>query len=121
MDTNSSGNAGKQIPTIDFTNGKANKNAAMAVLSYLGPLIIVSYIVANKDPFVKFHIKQGLVLLVIEVAIWIIGSHIWMLWPLLYLVNIGVLILAIIGIINAVQSREKLLPLVGKYASYFKI
>ena len=34
----------------------------MAVLSYIGPLVIVSYIVANNDPFVKFHIKQGLVL-----------------------------------------------------------
>jgi uncharacterized membrane protein len=93
----------------------------MAVLAYLGPLIVISYIVSNKDPLVKFHIKQGLVLLVIEVAIWVIGSFIWMLWPLLYLAEIGVLILAIIGIINAVQSKEKLLPLVGKYASYFRI
>ncbi|MDR3558342.1 MAG: hypothetical protein P4L61_02310 [Candidatus Pacebacteria bacterium] len=121
MDTNPSPATENQTPTIDFTNGRANKNAAMAVLSYLGPLIIISYIVSNKDHFVKFHIKQGLVLLVIEVAIWIIGSLIWMLWPLMYLANIGVLVLAIIGIINAVKSDEKPLPLVGKYASYFKI
>ncbi len=119
MDTNST--SAPETKPSSSANGKANPNAAMAVLAYLGPLVIVSYIVANKDPFVKFHIKQGLVLLSIEVAIWIIGSVIWMLWPLLYLVNVLTLAFAIVGIVRAVKGEEKPLPLVGKYASYFKI
>ena len=46
------------------------KDVLMAVLAYIGPLVIISYIQAKNDLFVKFHIKQGLVLLVIEVAVW---------------------------------------------------
>lgn len=98
-----------------------NKNVGMAILAYIGPLVIVSYLVANSDAFVKFHIKQGLVLFVIEVAAWVIGSVIWVLLPLLYLINILVFVFAIIGIVYAAKGEEKNLPLVGKYATYFKI
>lgn len=93
----------------------------MAVLSYIGPLVIIPLIVAKDDPFVKFHIKQGLVLLVIEVAVWILGMFWWMLWPLYNLINLAMLILSIIGIVHAVRGHEKALPIVGKFASHFKI
>lgn len=95
-------------------------NVAMAVLSYIGPLVIVSYLTAKDDPFVKFHIKQGLVLLVADVALWIIGSMVYMLWPVIQLVNVAILILAIVGIINAVKGQQKELPFVGKFSSNFK-
>ena len=95
------------------------KNTLMAVLSYLGPLVIVSFLVANKDPFVKFHIKQGLVLLVIEIACSVLWSFMWQLWMILQLVNLATFILSIVGIINAVQGHEKELPLVGSFAKNF--
>ena len=79
-------------------------NVAMAVLSYIGPLVIVSYLSAKDDPFVKYHIKQGLVLLVIEVALSLIGSMVYMFWPVIQIVHIAVLILAIIGISNAIKG-----------------
>lgn len=98
----------------------AKHNVAMAVLAYIGPLIIVSYLVAKDDPFVKYHMRQGLVLLVIEVALSLLGSLVYMFWPIIQIINIVVLVLAIIGIINAVKGREKELPIVGKFASHFK-
>ena len=98
-----------------------HKNTLMAILAYIGPLVIVSYLVAKDDPFVKFHIKQGLVLIVIEIATDVVGMMIWQLWPLLQLVNLAVLVLAIIGIVAAAQSKEKELPLVGQFSSYFPI
>jgi uncharacterized membrane protein len=96
-------------------------NVTMSVLSYIGPLVIVSFIVAKDDPFVKFHIKQGLVLLVIEIALSLIGSMMHILWPIIQIVQLVVLVLAIIGIYNAVKGKEKELPLVGKFAQHFKI
>ncbi|OGF94685.1 hypothetical protein A2Y47_00725 [Candidatus Giovannonibacteria bacterium RIFCSPLOWO2_12_43_8] len=96
-------------------------NKLMGILAYLGPFIIVSYIVAKDDPFVKFHIKQGLVLFVIEVAVWFIGRMFWPFWMILNIVNLSVLILAIIGIVNAAHGEEKELPVVGKYSSHFPI
>lgn len=99
----------------------AGKNTLMAVLAYIGPLIIVSYIVAKDDSFVKFHIKQALVLFVIEIAVWFIGSMMWQFWMLLNLVNLAMLILSIIGIINAAQGKEQPLPLIGQYSAHFQI
>jgi uncharacterized membrane protein len=96
-----------------------NKNVAMGVLAYLGPLVIVSYLVAKDDPFVKFHIKQGLVLLVLDVAVWFIGSFTWRLWFILGWVNFAIAILVIIGIVKVVQGKQEPLPLVGQFASYF--
>lgn len=97
----------------------AHKNILMAILAYLGILVVVSYLVAKDDPFVKFHIKQGLVLLVGEVVLWILGMGLWQLWPLLSLINLAIFVLAIVGIVNAAQGQEKPLPLVGQWGSHF--
>lgn len=96
-----------------------SKNKAMAILAYIGILVVVSYLVANKDPFVKFHIKQGLLLLIIEVAVWLLSSFLWGFWMIWQLIDLVVLVLAIIGIVNAVQGKEKELPVIGSWARNF--
>jgi uncharacterized membrane protein len=100
---------------------KKGQNTLMAILSYVGPLIIVSYIMGKDDPFVKFHIKQGAVLFVVEVAMWFLVSMMIMLWPLWQLVNLAVFVMAIIGIINAAQGKEKELPFIGKFGHQFPL
>lgn len=103
-----------------------NETTIMAALSYFGPLVIIPYLTKKENPFVLFHIKQGLVLLVPYVALWALSNFMYMiligpLGSILGILNIALIILSIIGIINAVQKKEKSLPLVGKYSSYFKI
>src|SRR3989344_9381412 len=95
------------------------KNVLMAVLAYIGPLVIVSYVTAKDDAFVKFHIKQGLVLFVIEIGVWILGMMMWQLWPLFSIVNLATVVLSIIGIINTLKGKEEQLPVVGKFSRYF--
>ena len=102
----------------------------MAILSYLGPLCLVPLLTGEKDEFVKFHVKQGLVLFIFEALVWIIfslilGSMTWswytwgalgmfsMLQTLLYLC-VG--ILSVVGIINVLNGQRKELPFVGKFA-----
>lgn len=97
------------------------KNVLMAVLAYIGPLVIVSYVTAKDDAFVKFHIKQGLVLFAIELVVWVLGMMLWQLWPLLSIVNLATIILSIIGIINAVKGKEEELPVVGKFSKHFPL
>jgi len=100
----------------------ADNSAVMSVLAYIGILVVIPFIVAKDNPIVKFHIKQGLVLLVIEIAVWVVGTFLWMtwvIWPLLSLVNLATLILSIIGIINVIQHKQKELPIVGAFASRF--
>ena len=93
-----------------------SNNTAMAVLSYLGPLVIIPFLLAKDDPFVKFHIKQGIVLVVIEILFSILTSIFWMLWMIYNLVNLGIVILIIIGILNAIKGEQKELPVVGQFA-----
>ena len=97
------------------TDAKTNRTI-MGILAYLGILIIIPFLLAKDDPFVKFHIRQGLVLLVINIVAWVLVSVSWQLWPLFQLVNLGVLVLVIIGIVNVVQHKESELPLVGSFA-----
>ena len=107
-------------PTASTPINAGKKNVLMGILAYIGPLIIVSYLVAKDDPFVKFHIKQALVLIVIEAAVWVLGMIMSPLWMLGQFINLAALILAIIGIVNAAQGQEKNLPIVGEYASHFR-
>jgi uncharacterized membrane protein len=99
----------------------AEHNTLMAILAYIGPLVIVSYLVAQNEPFVKFHIKQGLVLLIGWVIMGILGTTFWNFWWFINLINLGILILAIIGIINASKGEEKELPFVGHIGRKFNI
>jgi uncharacterized membrane protein len=104
-----------------MNNDGVHKNVLMAILAYIGPLVIVSYIVAKDDPFVKFHIKQGLVLFVVEVAVWFLEMFMWQLWELFNLIDLAALIFAIIGIVYASQGKETKLPFIGDFARYFPI
>jgi len=98
------------------------KNVGMGVLCYLGILVLIPLLTeAKDDPFVKFHIKQGLVLLIFAVIInvvlvipvlgWIIGAVGWII----------TVYLMIVGIINVVNGEEKQLPILGQYGENFKI
>ena len=99
----------------------SQKNVLMAVFSYLGPLIIISYLTAKEDSFVKFHIRQGAVLFGIEIALMILTSMFYPLMMLSWLINLGILILSIIGIVNAVKGKEEELPLVGHLAVHIPL
>ena len=98
----------------------AGKNTGMAILAYLGILIIIPFLTdAKKDPFVKFHMRQGLTLIVSEVVcmfIVIVPVLGWIAAPILWIFNF---VMVILGIINAVSGKEKELPLIGKFAKSF--
>ncbi|MDE2021381.1 MAG: hypothetical protein KGI71_00410 [Patescibacteria group bacterium] len=99
----------------------SRKNTFVAAMSYFGPLVVVSYVLAKKDSFVMFHIRQAAVLFCIEVALWVLTSFFWPLWLFWQLINLGIFVLAIIGIVHAVQSEETELPLVGHLAVHIPL
>lgn len=117
------------------TVSKTGDNSkACAILSYI--LIgIIWYFIDEKlknNKFVKYHVKQGLVLLIASIAYCIvlqiilsilfnpftIGAFLW-LFSILRLLGYVPLIWAIIGMINAANNNEKELPIIGKYADNF--
>ena len=110
----------EQTPPHDHS-AHAQNHTLMAVLAYLGILVVIPFLMAKDDAFVKYHIRQGLVLVVIEIAVWVLSAMSWQLWPLLQIVNLGALILAIIGIVNVINHKETELPLVGSFAKHINI
>ncbi len=100
---------------------QVSNNTLMGVLAYLGPLVIISYITSKDNAFVKFHIKQGLVVFALEVIAWILASMLWSLWMIVNLINIATLVFSILGIINVVQGKMKELPIIGGFAKNFNI
>ena len=107
-------------PLLSEHSVKPEHRKLMSVLAYLGILIVIPFIMAKYDPTVKFHIKQGLVLFVIEAVVWMISTMmLGSLFQLLRLVNFFTLVLAIVGIVNVVQDKQKELPLVGSFAKHF--
>ena len=93
----------------------------MSVLAYLGPLVIIPFLAAKNDLVVKFHIKQGLVLVVIELAVYLLSMMVWMFAPIAMIVNLGVIVLSILGIVNVLQKKQVELPLVGQFGNKFNI
>lgn len=91
---------------------KFNWTTILALLSYLNILVIIPLIVSKNKPFVRFHAKQGVVLLA-YFAIALFTLHIPAvpyLFALLYLVCV------ICGIVNVARGGEKHLPIIGKIA-----
>lgn len=100
-----------------------NHDTLMGILCYLGPLVLIPYMTSLDDAFVKFHVKQGLVLFGLEVIIYLAHTMFYFggLYPIIMLLNLGTLLLTIIGIVNVVGRKEAALPLVGQLADQIKI
>lgn len=103
--------------------GAENKNI-MAIFAYLWILIIIPFLTdSKKEPFVKYHLKQGLALLIFEAVGWVLG---WFLifipflgWLIMWLWWLAALILTIVGVVNVLNGVEKELPLVGQFGKRF--
>jgi len=124
---------------VKKTKTKAFENRiAISVLAYM--LIgIIWYLVdeeAKKDEYTKFHVKQGIVLLIasiiysiiLGIIMTILGS-IFILIPgagLVLFTILGILyyvplIFCIIGIITAATDKQKELPIIGWFGNKFNI
>ncbi len=90
----------------------------MAVLAYLGILIVVPFLTeAHKDPFVKFHLKQGVVLIIFEIVGFFVGAIPVLGWFVGWLIWLATLVFVVIGIMNAASGDEKMLPVIGPFAT----
>ena len=87
-------------------------------------LVFVPILSGSKSEFVRFHANQGLVLFICSVLWnaldWILSRFVWFmdvgiisLGDLLGIVNLALVVLAIIGIVNACKSKKEELPFIG--------
>jgi len=115
--TNNLNNPNKPMPNTDNSGGKkVENNTAMGIIAYI--LFFVPLLTdAKNDPFVKYHVKQGLMVFLIALVAFIISPMIYL---VAWVINLFVLVMVILGIINVVNDKKEPLPLIGQYAEKFK-
>jgi len=90
------------------------KNTAAALSYVLGWITGIVFLLLEKDPFVRFHAMQSIIVfggLMILSLLPVVG---WILSPL---VMIGGFILWLVLIFKAYQGEEFMLPVVGEFAN----
>src|SRR3972149_6145763 len=92
------------------------RNTAAALSYVLGPITGVLFYVLEKDPFVRFHAMQSIVVFVLLFVLqWVFGLTLVLL-PLVPLISILGFVLWLLLIYKAWQGTEWEVPIVGKYA-----
>jgi uncharacterized membrane protein len=103
----------------------AENNKIFGILAYLSILVLVPIFAAKESPFAKYHANQGLVLLLlwisVTIVLWIIGTIFAFLPGSLYfvytilsaVVYFALVLLLILGVINAAAGKCVPLPVIG--------
>ncbi|MFH0987610.1 MAG: hypothetical protein V1841_01815 [Patescibacteria group bacterium] len=96
---------------------KKEKNTGMAILAYV--LFFIPLLTdAKNDPFVKYHVRQGLVLFIAWIVAGVLGSIFWI---IAWILPLLVFVLWIIGIMNAANGQEKPVPVIGQFGEKINI
>ncbi len=86
----------------------------VGAMSYLWVLILVPLLRRNEDPFIKYHLKQGVILLLL----WVLIPYVLLIpllgWILGAVLFAATLILWIIGMTTVLKGVERPLPVIGK-------
>lgn len=102
---------GKDITGID-------DDRIFAVMAYLFILVFVPLTIRRNDPFVLFHVKQGLVILV-GFVLAVIATY----WSNAFgsLLFLLLLIANVLGLVQALSGRRWKIPLIGDIAHRFTL
>ncbi|MCR4854485.1 MAG: zinc ribbon domain-containing protein [Prevotella sp.] len=117
--------------TADITNQfdpqDISQNKVMAVLAYFGILVLIPIFAAKESKFARFHSNQGLILLILGIALSIISSILstilfsisyklmWIMGIISFAIWVIIAVFFILGVINAAKGRAKELPLIGHF------
>ena len=98
----------------------------MGAIAYLGILFLVPLLAKKDSKFAIFHAKQGMVLFIVEVVLWIVNFVLtisiaglfiaWILWIIWLIIGV----MALIGLIQALSGKYWKLPVLGGWAESFK-
>ncbi len=121
MDYNAMGND----YTNNFDTQDINDNKVFAVLAYIPILFWLPLVAANGSKFGRFHANQGLLLLILDVALSIATSILSAI--LVWIPIVGAIVISLLGIVTGVvgiglmiygmvntgSGKAKELPIVG--------
>ena len=108
--------------TDEFDPSDIEQNKFMAILAYLSWLVLIPLFAAKESRFARFHCNQGLVLAIAEIIAWVLFGILkkipligWIFAALSWVLSLICLVMAVIGILNAVGGKAKDLPVIGSF------
>lgn len=101
------------VNTAPAADPDIQKNKALAVLCYIGGFLLVPLIAAHDSPYVRFHLNNGLWLLICYLICACVPFVGWAAVVVLFVFNI-------IGIVRCAQGKYEGLPVLGNFAKFFK-
>lgn len=107
--------------TNEFDANDIQANKAMGILAYIGPLVFIPMFACKNSKFAQSNAEQGIMLFIFEAIISVL-SVIFAFIPVVgtvfgiifYLLDLGLCVIAILGIVFSAQGRVKDLPIVGQ-------
>lgn len=111
--------------------GSSDNRSLMIVLSYLGFLALIPFIVEKDDTEVQWHAKHGLVLLAAEfilcIGLFLVTTLLGQLLPIIGCIScflpmifgVGIMVLHVMCILKGVKGERLLIPGVSEFADKF--
>ena len=105
----------------------SDQDRVLLVFDYLGPLAIVS-LLASRREFVKWHAKQGLLLFLAAMVIYVVLKPLWVLmdwllpflgelfWACMGMIGVGLLLLMMFCVVRALEGERFKIPILGELA-----
>lgn len=97
-----------------------NETTITAALSYVWILVFVPFFMKKDNPFIRFHVKQGLVVLGLSLVYYLIGSL-----PVInmfaLIIKLITILLSLYGLYNVFLQKTVPLPVIGKLADKIDI
>ena len=112
-----------QTPQAAQPSDEVSEHKLYAIIGYILPFLFFLPLLSESskhNAFARFHANQQLLLLLLVVGLYVIHNVLFIVFMaggffIMQLLNLAVLVLAILGIVNAVQGEMKELPLIGKF------
>lgn len=97
------------------------ENKVIAAIGYIGILCLIPLLAKRESKFAQFHGKQGLVLFIAWIIIWVIGIIPFIGWLIAFFGSIALLVLSIMGIVQTLSGKYWKLPFLAQYAEKIKL
>ena len=109
-------------PVTEAPKSDIGDHKLFAILGYILPFLFFLPLLnesSKNNDFARFHANQQLILLILGIALhFFIGNFLYMTfgygaYMFTSLLNLALLVLVVMGVMNAAQEKKKELPIVG--------
>lgn len=99
----------------------SGEEMVFAVLSYIPVVNLIPLLIKRDDDFVHFHAKQGLIIFLVWIVIWVISKLPFIGWFFGSLLSLALFIVCIVAIVKVLMGETWEIPVVSKYADKLKV